>query len=338
MINIETLLSSFDDRGTLMRWLNAVEKALNDATLTSVEVLQISTQVIKLKFNFADNTSIITPEITLPKGEKGDKGDKGATGETGATGVSVTNVTVNANNHLLVTLSNGTVIDAGEINVTSGVVIDTTLSTTSENPVQNRVITLALNAKASQANLTALLARVDTVEGDIDTIGAQLPNKANASDVYTKTEANSLLSEKQATLNTSNVPTGTIVDKIGFDANGALKRATDSGGGGTQKYRHRIACTTQYGDLYLTIENTESTPYTDIFNAIGDNYGSAQLITYEESIGVGPQSYVANCLIYPAKGYEHGRMIVIGTDGFGSTTLKAGFITVTSIIDTVTPI
>lgn len=59
------------------------------------------------------------------KGDKGDKGDTGATGpqgpagqngangQDGADGVSVTNVSINASNHLIVTLSDGTDVDAG---------------------------------------------------------------------------------------------------------------------------------------------------------------------------------------------------------------------------------
>lgn len=168
MINIETLLSSFDERGTLLKWLKAVEKALNEATLTSVDVITISSQQIQLQFNFEDGTHLTTPTITLPKGDtgeqgpagpKGDTGEqgiqgpqgpqgiqgepgpqgirgpqgpqgergpqgiqgvqgpKGDTGETGTTGVGVENVTVDPSNHLIVTLSNGTTTDAGEINV-----------------------------------------------------------------------------------------------------------------------------------------------------------------------------------------------------------------------------
>lgn len=51
----------------------------------------------------------------------------------------------------------------------SPVVIDTTLSTTSRNPVENRVITAALNGKASQAS--------------VDTLTTQVANKADKTDV-----------------------------------------------------------------------------------------------------------------------------------------------------------
>lgn len=56
------------------------------------------------------------------EGAKGDKGDKGDTGNTGADGsdgtdgISITDVEVTSSNQLLVTLSNGNVINAGTIN------------------------------------------------------------------------------------------------------------------------------------------------------------------------------------------------------------------------------
>ena len=48
-------------------------------------------------------------------GSKGDKGDKGDTGNKGDTGTSVSGMSINANNHLIITLSDGTTVDAGAI-------------------------------------------------------------------------------------------------------------------------------------------------------------------------------------------------------------------------------
>lgn len=75
MINKNTILSAFDDKGTLLKWLKKVEKALKESVLTSVEVIKVTDTRAIIKFIFADSTSITTPEFTLPKGEKGDKGD-----------------------------------------------------------------------------------------------------------------------------------------------------------------------------------------------------------------------------------------------------------------------
>ena len=60
-------------------------------------------------FTYEDFTA---EQLAVLKGEKGDKGDKG---DTGAQGVSVTGAAVNTDGHLILTLSNGTTIDAGVV-------------------------------------------------------------------------------------------------------------------------------------------------------------------------------------------------------------------------------
>ena len=132
MINWKSILSSFNDKPTLLEWLKLVEKALKESVLTNVETNTVDGKT-KFIFNFADGTKIETGYIqvkgetgatgakiikteligqdanggniykqtfddgttatfTAPKGAKGDKGDTGATGATGATGVSVTGI------------------------------------------------------------------------------------------------------------------------------------------------------------------------------------------------------------------------------------------------------
>ena len=183
MINYETILSSYDNKLTLMQWLNKVQDALQNASLASVGISQPTTTTAVLTFVFADGSTITSPTLTLPQGpqgpagedgtsvrilpsaeactqlgdgyidangylqvltnlsprqftnaglirgpqgpqgEQGEQGPTGATGATGADGedgVSVTNVQVTNTNHLIVTLSNNTTIDAGEIQVSGG--------------------------------------------------------------------------------------------------------------------------------------------------------------------------------------------------------------------------
>ena len=83
MINYETILSTFDDKLTLMQWLQKVEQALEGAGLESVEIHQQTPTTAYFKFVFADGTSVTTPSIMLPRGAKGDTGATGATGATG---------------------------------------------------------------------------------------------------------------------------------------------------------------------------------------------------------------------------------------------------------------
>ena len=68
MININTIISSFDEEGTLLKWLKKVEDALKNASLKTVETVTIDDTSFKLKFVFADDTFLLSPAITCPKG------------------------------------------------------------------------------------------------------------------------------------------------------------------------------------------------------------------------------------------------------------------------------
>lgn len=69
MININTIISSFDKEGTLLKWLKKVENALKNASLKTVETVTIDDTSFKLKFVFADDSFLTSPTITTPKGE-----------------------------------------------------------------------------------------------------------------------------------------------------------------------------------------------------------------------------------------------------------------------------
>lgn len=86
MISWESILSVFNTKGTLLKWLQKLEKALKDGVLLSVTVNTVSEGVITLTFNFADGTTITTPQINLPEGERGPQGVPGADGADGTDG------------------------------------------------------------------------------------------------------------------------------------------------------------------------------------------------------------------------------------------------------------
>lgn len=96
MINYDSILSAFDGKPTLLQWLKMVKKALDESILKNVGITQNGEKVV-FTFNFEDGTSISTPEVTLPKGDKGDKGDTGATGPKGNDGVSITGINTVSN-------------------------------------------------------------------------------------------------------------------------------------------------------------------------------------------------------------------------------------------------
>ena len=155
---------------------------------------------------------------------------------------SVSNATVSANGHLIIELSDGTNIDAGVLPVGP---MDTALSATSENGVQNKVVTAALNGK--QNALTAgtgvtidttdpanpeISANVDYTklinkptklsdftddQGFIDNTVNNLTNYYLKTETYTQTEVNGLISQLTSlsveiveTLPTENISTTTI--------------------------------------------------------------------------------------------------------------------------------
>lgn len=77
MINYDTILSAFDDKETLLKWLQKVEKALTDSTLTSVDCVNVDDSHIKFAFNFADGSKIDTPDVYVKPGVDGKDGTDG---------------------------------------------------------------------------------------------------------------------------------------------------------------------------------------------------------------------------------------------------------------------
>lgn len=74
MININTIISSFDKEGTLLKWLKKVEDALKNASLKTVETVTIDDTSFQLKFVFADDTFLLSPTIRCAQGPQGPAG------------------------------------------------------------------------------------------------------------------------------------------------------------------------------------------------------------------------------------------------------------------------
>lgn len=75
MINWQSILSSFDDKPTLLEWLKKVQKALSESVLKTVSVSQEKTgkvNSITLSFDFEDGTKITAPAFTINDGKDTD--------------------------------------------------------------------------------------------------------------------------------------------------------------------------------------------------------------------------------------------------------------------------
>lgn len=105
MLNYETLLSSYDDKLTLMQWLKKVEAALKDASAVSFKVNKRGDATLTFSVVFEDGSEIESNEIILQQGE------------------SVQAATIR-NGHLILTLTNGDELDAGDLGGVSGFSID----------------------------------------------------------------------------------------------------------------------------------------------------------------------------------------------------------------------
>lgn len=95
MINDNTILSSFDDKPTLLEWLKKVEDALKTDTATAVSVENPSANTYVFKITFADGNSISSGNVVFPD--------------------SVKDVSIK-NGHIIVTSVGGNVEDLGVLN------------------------------------------------------------------------------------------------------------------------------------------------------------------------------------------------------------------------------
>lgn len=64
-INFNSILSSFDKKGTLLQWLKEVEKKLPHSVLTSAAVEQVDATHIKIVFTYEDGTVVKSESIAL---------------------------------------------------------------------------------------------------------------------------------------------------------------------------------------------------------------------------------------------------------------------------------
>ena len=96
VLNYDTILSAYDDKLTLMQWLKKVEKALNEAAATSFKVNKKGNATISFSIVFEDGSELESGDIVLQQGES----------------VAAARI---ENGHLILTLTNGDELDAGNL-------------------------------------------------------------------------------------------------------------------------------------------------------------------------------------------------------------------------------
>ena len=111
MINDNTIISSFNDRPTLLEWLKKVEEALKSDTATGVSVENPSVNAYVFKITFADGKTIASDTIRFPDSVKG---------------VSI------LNNHLVITMQSGLTDDLGVINPYAETIVSNSETNTTE--------------------------------------------------------------------------------------------------------------------------------------------------------------------------------------------------------------
>lgn len=86
MINRDTILSVFNEKGTLLKWLQKLEAILSGDTLMGAEIVNQTTTTAQIKFAFGDGSTLLSDPFPILKGETGPQGLKGDTGEAGPQG------------------------------------------------------------------------------------------------------------------------------------------------------------------------------------------------------------------------------------------------------------
>lgn len=105
-INKQTIISAFDDKLTLLQWLKTINKALDEAVLTGVEVRQKGNATFSFVVTFEDGTELVSNDFVLAQGE------------------SINGATIR-NGHLYLSLTNGDELDAGNLKPVTSFEINT---------------------------------------------------------------------------------------------------------------------------------------------------------------------------------------------------------------------
>ena len=292
MINYETILSTFDDKLTLMQWLQKVEQALEGAGLESVEIHQQTPTTAYFKFVFADGTSVTTPSIMLPRGPKG---DTGATGATGATGNGIASISKTGSSGL---------VDIYTILYTNG-------------STQTFCVTNGAQGEAGQDGQDGTdgvgISNVSVATSGVVTVTLTDTSTINAGNVFSIV---SLGSGTSGTLTTGQLDAIKLVNTVITDSDGnAFKYHHDGGTYIDYLWFDPVSCKTSYysinkttGAWTKTTEDFEATIFDVSTQMLSDGATSGQVPTADGNGGVSWQNvggetlYIHTIRVYNANG------------------------------------
>lgn len=154
-INKETIVSVFDEKLTLMQWLKTINKALDEAVLTGVEVRQKGNATYTFVVTFEDGTELESNEFVLAQGES-------------------INGAIIRNGHLYLSLTNGDELDAGNLKPVTSFTIDAS---------QHLIVNYG---DGTSQDLGAIFNGNITIHGDLEVTGDAIIPNVDAGYVYSE--------------------------------------------------------------------------------------------------------------------------------------------------------
>lgn len=216
----------------------------------------------------------------------------GIDGINGTDGVSITGATIDASNHLILTLSDGNTIDAGALPVASGFENYVEINTTSGTFTNDEYAKLGFNDSVivydNGTYKTIYKKKIETSSIiEFESIDASARQNLKLIDVNKGTKAFS--STGIAMITSSTFDSGAATSGKVLTANGSGGTSWETAGGGTPKYAHYLTFTYSNGSATFIMISSQSSSYGNYnniktaFSSIFDTWNSVPATGYISS-------------------------------------------------------
>lgn len=258
-INLKTLLSTFNEKGTLLKWLQQLEKALAQSVLESVTVTTSTAGSAVFSFNFADDTAIKTPPVPLPRGEAGEDGTSIRTITEGTPRIQ-DDFTITP---FIITLTDGTTIPL-EVSAANGAA-----AAAGKDGVGITEITSGEPYESNENTVTPIT--ITKTEGEPIELSISAKNGTNG---INGTDGNGIVTVHALRHYTQDAETITVVEAV--TDNGANPQFEVHARNGERLYMHHISIYPAQGadggdtELYMTLAHlsTEPLDYPNLITAL----------------------------------------------------------------------